>query len=296
MLYAIYLALTVAEFLALVIARMPVFDALNTAVATAGTGGFGVKATSMGGYSPAIQWVVAVFMMLFGVNFGVYFLLLTKRFRAAALHEEVRYYLLIIVGAVAVIVASLYAFGVSPEMSFMTKLRHAFFQVASVITTTGFTTMVTLMFVGACAGSTGGGIKVSRVLIFFRTVKRELMLFFHPKRVVPIKAEQKAVPPEVVRSVSVFLSAYVLVFAISVLLVSLDNNDFTTTFTAVTATMNNIGPGLSKAGPTESFSFFSPFAKYVMMFDMLAGRLELYPMLIMLMPDFWKGMIPRLKK
>ncbi len=304
-LYAIYLALTVAEFIALVIARMPAFDALNTAVATAGTGGFGVKATSMGGYSPAIQWVVAVFMMLFGVNFGVYFLLITKRFRAALVHEEARYYLLIILGAVTVIMCSLYAFNISPEMGFMTKLRHAFFQVASVITTTGFTTldyeiwpqialvtMVTLMFVGACAGSTGGGIKVSRVLIFFRTVKREITLFFHPKRVMPIKAEQKPVPPEVVRSVSVFLSAYVLVFVISVLLVSLDNNDFTTTFTAVAATMNNIGPGLSKAGPTESFSFFSPFAKYVMMFDMLAGRLELYPMLIMLMPDFWKGMLP----
>ena len=264
-----------------------------------------MKATSMGGYSPAIQWVVAVFMMLFGVNFGVYFLLITKRFRAALVHEEARYYLLIILGAVTVIMCSLYAFNISPEMGFMTKLRHAFFQVASVITTTGFTTldyeiwpqialvtMVTLMFVGACAGSTGGGIKVSRVLIFFRTVKREITLFFHPKRVMPIKAEQKPVPPEVVRSVSVFLSAYVLVFVISVLLVSLDNNDFTTTFTAVAATMNNIGPGLSKAGPTESFSFFSPFAKYVMMFDMLAGRLELYPMLIMLMPDFWKGMLP----
>ncbi|MCH5184885.1 MAG: TrkH family potassium uptake protein [Oscillospiraceae bacterium] len=305
-LYAIYIALTVAEILALIICRMPVFDAVNTALATAGTGGFGIKSTSLADYSPCIQWIVAVFMALFGINFNVYFLLFMRRFKSAALHEEARYYLLIILAAAAVITLSLYVSGTLPEKSFGGNIRHVFFQVISVITTTGFTTLdyevwpqialtilIGLMFIGACAGSTGGGIKVSRILILFRTVCREIMLFFNPKRVVKIKIEDKPVTNELVHSVSVFLAAYVLLFAVSVLLVSIDNHDFTTTFTAVAATVNNIGPGLGKAGPTESFSFFSGFSKYVMMFDMLAGRLELYPTLMLLAPDFWKGLLKR---
>ena len=304
-LYAIYVALTAAEFIFLIIGRMPIFDAITTAVGTAGTGGFGIKADSMASYSPYIQWVVTVFMILFGINFGVYFLLATRRFKAAAIHEEARYYILIILGAVALIMISLTVNGTLPDMAFGEKLRHVFFQVGALITTTGFSTidydvwpqlalmvMLLLMFIGACAGSTGGGIKISRILILCRSVKNSLTLFFHPKRVVNLRSEGKTVPNEIVQSVSVYIIAYILVYVASMFLISLDNYDFTTNFTAIAATINNIGPGLSKAGPTESFSLFSPLSKYVMIFDMLAGRLELYPMLILLSPEFWKSLKP----
>lgn len=309
-LYAIYITLTVLEFVFLIIGRMPLFDAVTTAVGTAGTGGFGIKADSMAGYSPYIQWVVGIFMMLFGINFVVYFLLYTRRFKMAALHEEARYYLGIILVAVAAITGSLYITGSMPDMGFADKIRHTFFQVAAIITTTGFSTidyealwpqfavviLLGLMFVGACAGSTGGGIKVSRFLILFRTVRKEITLFFHPKRVVNIKSEGKTVPSETIRSINVFICAYIFLYAASVLLISIDGYDFTTNFSAIAATINNIGPGLGKAGPTESFSLFSGFSKYVMIFDMLAGRLELYPMLMLLSPEFWKSVAPKHKK
>ena len=304
-LYAIYIALTVAEFLFLIIGRMPIFDAVTTAVGTAGTGGFGIKSDSMASYSPYIQWVVGVFMMLFGVNFAVYFLLYRRKFRAAASHEEARYYLIIIAIATAVITASLYITGSMPDMGLADKVRHVFFQVASIITTTGFSTLnyealwpqfavmilLGLMFMGACAGSTGGGIKVSRFMTLFRTVRKEITLFFHPKRVVNIKSEGKTVAPETIRSINVFICAYAFLFAASVLLISVDGYDFTTNFSAIAATINNIGPGLGGAGPSESFSLFSAFPKYIMIFDMLAGRLELYPMLILLAPEFWKSIV-----
>lgn len=305
-LYAIYITLTVAEFLFLILGRMPVFDAVTTAVGTAGTGGFGIKGDSMASYSPYIQWVVGVFMMLFGVNFAVYFLLYRRKFRAAASHEEARYYIIIILLAVALITGSLYITGSMPEMGFADKVRHVFFQVASIITTTGFSTidyealwpqfavmiLLGLMFMGACAGSTGGGIKVSRILTLHRTVKKEITLFFHPKRVMNVRSEGKTVPSETIRSINVFICAYIFVYVASVLLISFDGYDFTTNFSAIAATINNIGPGLGKAGPSESFSLFSGFSKYVMAFDMLAGRLELYPMLVLLAPEFWKSVIP----
>lgn len=304
-LYAIYFTLTVAEFLFLICGRMPIFDAITTSVGTAGTGGFGIKADSMASYSPYLQWVVGIFMMLFGVNFAVYFLLYRRKFRAAASHEEARYYIGIIIFAVAVITCSLYITKSMPDMGFADKVRHVFFQVSSIITTTGFTTLdyealwppfavlilLALMFVGACAGSTGGGIKVSRIVTLHRTVKKEITLFFHPKRVVSVKSEGKTVPSDTIRSINVFVCAYVFLFVISVLLISIDGHDFTTNFSAIAATINNIGPGLGKAGPSESFSLFSGFSKYVMVFDMLAGRLELYPMLVLLAPEFWKSII-----
>ncbi len=305
-LYAIYITLTVAEFLFLIAGRMPVFDAVTTAVGTAGTGGFGIKGDSMASYSPYIQWVVGVFMMLFGVNFAVYFLLYRRKFRAAASHEEARYYIIIILLAVALITGSLYVTGSMPEMGFADKVRHVFFQVASIITTTGFSTidyealwpqfavmiLLGLMFMGACAGSTGGGIKVSRIVTLHRTVKKEITLFFHPKRVMSVRSEGKTVPAETIRSINVFICAYIFVYVASVLLISFDGYDFTTNFSAIAATINNIGPGLGRAGPSESFSLFSGFSKYVMAFDMLAGRLELYPMLVLLAPEFWKSVIP----
>lgn len=302
-LYAIYFALTVLELGCLLAAGMPMFDAVTTAFGTAGTGGFGIRADSMAGYGAAVQWIVAVFMTLFGVNFSFYFLLICRRFKTAFSFEEVRNYLLIILAACAVIMISILSRGSLAGMAFSEKLRHVFFQVSSIMTTTGFSTLdydnlwpetanimlIALMFVGACAGSTGGGIKVSRVTMLFKTVKKELTLFFHPKRVVLIKNEHKPVAHETIRSTNVFIMAYIFTFVISVLLVSIDDFDLTTTFTAIAATINNIGPGLGGAGPTESFSAFSDFSKYVMIFDMLAGRLELYPMLILLTPEFWKS-------
>lgn len=305
MLYSIYITLTILEIIFLLAGKMPLFDALTTSFGTAGTGGFGIKNSSMGDYSPYLQWVVAIFMMLFGINFSFYFLLIMRRFSQAVRFEEVRNYLLLIAGAVVIIMISLFTSGSMPDMSFGDKLRHTFFQVSSIITTTGFSTLdydtlwpqiactvlIALMFIGACAGSTGGGIKVSRITIMAKTIKKELNLFFHPKRVIKIKSEHKAVQHEVIRSINVFFIAYMIVFAVSVLIISADGHDFTTNFTAVAATINNIGPGLSKAGPTENFGFFSHLSKYVMIFDMLAGRLEIYPMLILFVPEFWKGLI-----
>ena len=299
-LYAIYFTLTIAELIFLLAGRMPVFDAVTAAFGTAGTGGFAVKADSMAGYSPYIQWVVGVFMMLFGINFSFYFLLLIRKFRQAFSFEEVRSYVLIIIGATAAIMLSIYFNGCLNNMGFADKLRHTFFQVSSIMTTTGFITidydtlwpetgktiLVILMFVGACAGSTGGGIKVSRVTMLFKTIKKEITLFFHPKRVVLIKNERKTVAHETIRTTNVFIMAYIFVFVLSVLLITIDNFNFTTSFTAVAATLNNIGPGLSEAGPTESFSNFSVLSKYVMIFDMLAGRLEIFPMILIFTKEF----------
>ena len=301
-LYAIYTALTALEFIFLILGRMPVFDAVTTAVGTAGTGGFGVKGDSMGSYSPYIQWVVGVFMMLFGINFSFYFLILRRRFKSALSFEEVRNYLLIIIGASVVILISIAAKGAMADMPFADKVRHVYFQVCAMITTTGFSTLdydtlwpqtahivvILLMLSGACAGSTGGGIKVSRITMLLKTVKKEVTLFFHPGRVVLVKNENKPVAHSTIRSTNVFVMSYIAVFAVSVFIVSFDNFDFTTNFTAVLSALNNIGPGLSKAGPTESFSAFSTLSKYVMCFDMIAGRLEIYPMLVLLVPEFWK--------
>ncbi len=302
-LYAIYFALTLLQFVFLICGKMPVFDSILTSFGTAGTGGFGIKSDSIASYSPYIQWVVGIFMMLFGINFSFYFLIIMRRFRQAFSFEEVRNYLLIILAATTIIVVSVIGYNTLPDMPLADNIRHAFFQVSSIITTTGFSTLdydiawpqlahtvlIILMFIGACAGSTGGGMKVSRITMLFKTIKKEVTLFFHPKRVVLIKNEDKVVEHNTIRATNVFFVAYMFIFILSVLIVSLDNFDFTTHFTAVAATLNNIGPGLGGAGPTESFSAFSPLSKAVMTFDMLAGRLELFPMLMLLAPEFWKS-------
>ncbi len=305
-LYIIYVALTFIEFLLLILGKMPLFDAITAAFSTAGTGGFAIKNTSFAGYSPYIQWVVAVFMMLFGVNFGLYFLLYFRKWGKALRVEEVKYYFLIILAATGIIFFNTYSYGNAIEPT----LRRSFFQVSSVITTTGFATenfdlwpalsktiLVILMFLGACAGSTGGGIKVSRIMILFKTVKKELMIYIHPDSVKKIKAEGKPVNHEVLRAINVFMVTYILLFVFSLLVISIENHDLVTNFTAVTAALNNIGPGLSKVGPNGNFSFFTPLSKFVLMFDMLAGRLELYPILIILHPDLWKrGIKPGITK
>lgn len=296
-LYGIYIFLTVLEFVFLLLGRMPLFDALNTAFATAGTGGFGIKGDSIASYSPYIQIVITVFMILFGVNFNAYFLILQKRWRQVFSNSEVLCYLGIIGISIAVItfnIRTLYS-GIGES------LRHAAFQVGSIITTTGFATtdfnqwpglsctiLVILMFIGACAGSTGGGIKVSRFIILFKSIRKELNQHLHPRAVSKIALDGKLVEHEVIRATNVFLITYLMIFALSILLVSIDNHDLITNFTAVAATLNNIGPGLSMVGPTENFAFFSGGAKLVLIFDMLAGRLEIFPVLLLFMRQTWK--------
>ena len=296
-LYGIYFALTVVEVCFLLAGGMNVFDSLLTAFGTAGTGGFGFKNDSFASFSPYIQWVVTVFMILFGVNFNAYFLLLLRRFRRAASSEEVRAYFAIILAAVAVItvnIRSLYG-------TFGEALRHAAFQVGSIITTTGFSScdfdlwptlakevLVLLMFVGACAGSTGGGIKVSRFLLLGKTLGKELKQALHPQVVAPVRMDGKLVNHETIRTTNVFLAAYIFIFAASFMLVSLDGFDMVTNFTSIAATLNNIGPGLNQVGPMMNFGAYSNFAKLVLIFDMLAGRLEIFPMLVLFLPDAWR--------
>lgn len=296
-LYGIYIALSVLEMIFLLIGRMPLFDALTTTFGTAGTGGFGIKNDSIAGYSPYLQNVVTIFMILFGINFNLYFLILCKKFRHAYKSEEVRTYLLIILMSAFMITLNIRDLFATPLEAF----EQAAFQVGSIITTTGFATqdfnlwpqfsrtiLVLLMFIGACAGSTGGGIKVSRIVILVKTVKKELHQYLHPHSIQKIKIDGKLVEHEVVRSTNVFLAVYVLIFAVSVLLITVDNFDLITNFTAVAATFNNIGPGLELVGPTANYGLFSNTSKLVLIFDMLAGRLEIFPMLLLFVPDTWK--------
>lgn len=296
-LYGIYIAITICEATILRALGMPLFDSLTTTFGTVGTGGFGIRNDSIAGYSPAIQITITVFMILSGINYTAYFYILTGKIKELFKIEEVRWYLAIIFGSVAVItwnVRSLYP-------TFSETLRHAFFQVGSIITTTGYATtdfdlwpalsktlLVTLMFIGACAGSTSGGIKVSRILILLKTIRKELSLIIHPRQVKKIRMDGHPVDHETLRSANVFLVVYFVLLLISMLLISVDEFDFSTNFTSVVTVLNNIGPGLNLVGPTQNFSIFSPFSKFVLMFDMLAGRLELFPMMILLMPSTWK--------
>lgn len=296
-LYGIYFFLTIAEILLLVLFGMPLFDAITSTFGTVGTGGFGIKNDSFAGYAPALQIIVTVFMILSGINFAFYFMLLQKKFRQMFKIEEVIAYLGIIAVTIGILFFSIR--NLFPTVG--EALRHSAFQVASIITTTGFatydfnlwpqlpkTTLIILMFVGACAGSTGGGIKVSRFVIIFKTIKKELDLIVHPRGVKKIQMDGHSVPHEVVRSTNVFIMVYFLVFLVSLLLLGFDNLDFTTNFTAVAATINNIGPGMELVGPAANYSVFSAPSKIILMFDMLAGRLELFPMLLLILPRSWK--------
>lgn len=304
-LYIIYFGLTLLEFIILVMAKMPVFDAVNTSFATAGTGGFGIKNDSIGSYSVAIQWIVTIFMILFGVNFNAYYLLFFGSIKKALSMEEVRVYFGIILAAITAITINIYSM-CSGVWDAITKSA---FQVGSIITTTGFSTtdfnlwpqtsktiLVLLMFVGACAGSTGGGIKVSRFVILIKTIIKELNSYIHPRSVKKIKVEGKPVEHEVIRSVNVYMITFILTFVVSVFLVSLEGKDLTTNFTAVAATINNIGPGLELAGPTHNFGHFGILSKIVIIFDMLAGRLELFPMLLLFHPVVIKEMLADKRK
>lgn len=299
LLYIIYFGLTLLEMILLLFGKMSLFDSICTALGTAGTGGFGIKNDSMGSYSVYLQWVVTIFMILFGVNFNAYYLLFFGHIKDAFKVEEVKHYFGIILAAIVVISINI-AHMCTNVFDAITK---AAFQVGSIITTTGFSTtdfdkwpefskgvLVLLMFIGACAGSTGGGIKVSRVVIAVKTIGKELNGYIHPKSVKKISFEHKPVDHDVIRSINVYFMAYIAIFVVSMMFITIENYDFTTSFTAVAATFNNIGPGLSLVGPTHNFGFFNDFSKYILMFDMLAGRLELFPLLILFHPSIWKDL------
>ena len=295
-LYSIYLALTFIEFIMLLCGGMDVFESLATAVGTAGTGGFGVRNDSMAGYSPYIQWVVTAFMLLFSVNFSCYYLIILGRVKDA-FNAEFRAFVAV-VGTV-VLILTLNVRGFFDTLG--DCLRHVTFTVASLMSTSGFATvdfdawpelsrtlLVLIMFVGACVGSTGGGLKIYRLMILLRGALNEVGSMIFPRRVKRVTVDGHPVDPEIVRATNVYIVWYFLVFGVSLLLISFDRFDLVTNFTAVTATINNIGPGLGVVGPTGNFSEFSVFSKLVLMFDMLAGRLELFPMLVLFSPATWK--------
>ena len=297
-LYLIYLVMTVLQMILLLIGGMPLFDSLATSFGTAGTGGFGIWNDSIAHYnSYYLQGVITVFMILFGVNFNVYYLLSIRKWKEALQCDEARVYFGIIACSILVITINIRA--MFPTL--FDAFHHAAFQVGTIITTTGFSTvdfdqwpelsktiLVGLMLVGACAGSTGGGMKVSRLIIWFKEIRKEIASLLHPRSVKVLKTEGKVIEPSVVSSVNAYFITYFFLYAASVLIISLDNFDFVSNFTAVAATLNNIGPGLGAVGPTCNFGGFSILSKLVLMFDMLAGRLELFPMLLLFSPSTWK--------
>ena len=296
MLYTAYIVLTAIQTIMLVCGDMSFFYAINTALSTAGTGGFGFLNSSMGSFSPYSQVVVTVFMLIFSINFGAYFLLLRGKIKAA-LTSEIKTFVVIVALATALITLNIRSmFGSIGE-----ALRHSAFTVASIISTTGFSTvdfdlwpafsemiLIILMFIGACAGSTGGGIKVSRIIVTFKLMCRELSAAIRPKQVKRISLDGQVQETSVVRSIYGYIFCFIAVFAGSLLLISLNGADFTTNFTAVTSAVGNVGPGLSKVGPTMNYSFFSPLSKLVLIFDMFAGRLEFFPVLLLFSPSTWR--------
>lgn len=296
-LYIIYVAMSLIQLVLLLAGNMPLFDAICDVFGSAGTGGFGIKADSIAGYSTHIQMVTALFMFLFGINFNFYFLLISKRLRAALGMEEVKWYVIIYVVAVVSIVFNLWkATGVVGI-----NVKDAIFQVSSIMTSTGYATtdfnkwpefsryiICVLMFIGACTGSTGGGMKVARFIIYFKQIGKQIGFLIHPRSVKIIRMNGKKLEHDTVRIVNTYLLVYIFIFAISMLILSIDNFDLITTFTAVSATFNNIGPGLNMVGPTGNFFEFSVLSKIVMIFDMLAGRLEIFPLLVLMTPTTWR--------
>ena len=299
-LYIIYFAMTFVQFVLLLIGKMPLFDAVNTAFATAGTGGFATSGDSMAGYSPYLQIVVTVFMILFSINFNSFYLIVKGKF-CEAFTTEVKTFLVIVLAAISIISVNVYFCADNWSYTLPETVLHSAFSVASIISTTGFATvdfnlwptlsktiLVLVMFIGACAGSTGGGIKVSRLVVGFKGAKHEVGQMIHPNRVKRITVDGRPIEQDVVRSIFVYFIAFAAIFAASVLLISLDGKTAETTFTAVAATINNIGPGLGEVGPAGNFADFSVFSKFVFIFDMLLGRLELFPMLVLFAPSTWR--------
>lgn len=297
-LYLMYFVLTAAEVVFLMFGGMSFYDALLHSFSTAGTGGFSNRNASVAYYDSAyIDGVITVFMILFGVNFNLYFLIRLKNWKDALKNEELHAYLGIIAGAVAIVTVNI--LGIYGNL--VHAFRYASFQVASVITTTGFCTadfnlwpelskvvLLGIMVIGACAGSTGGGIKVSRFLILVKSIKKEVRRMLHPKAVTIVKINGKRVGNDTIRSVYIYFISYILVMMVSILLVSINNFDFATTFSSVLTTLNNVGPGISMVGPVENFHMFSPLSKLVFCMDMLLGRLEIFPYLLLMSPELWR--------
>ena len=296
-LYGIYIVMTFLCFILLLIGKMPVYDALCHSFGAAGTGGFNVKTAGVGFYDSAyIEMVIAVFILLFGINFNLYYLILLGNIKEALKSEELRWYLGIV--GLSTLTISLNIMKTFKGQSF----RYAFFQVATIITTTGFSTtdfnttfpelsktvLVLLMLIGACAGSTGGGIKVSRLIILLKSFKKEIKKLMHPRSVTVIKLEGKPIDSSVSYNTIIYFMMYMVIMLFSLLLISVDNFDFTTNSTAVIACFNNIGPGLGAVGPVGSYGGFSAFSKLVLSFDMLFGRLEILPMLVLFTPKAWQ--------
>lgn len=298
LLYGIYVGLVIIEFVFLLLGGMNVFDALTTSFSTAGTGGFSTYNASIGHFdSYYLQNVVAVFMILFGVNFYIYILILTRKFKQILKSEELLVYLSIVIASTLMIAFNLLSY----YDTFKEAFHQSFFYVSSILSSTGFAitdtnpwpefsrvVILIITCIGACAGSTGGGFKVSRLVILFKEVKKEFLLIVHPRNIYTVKVDDKKVSHETARSVSVFLSLYVFIVVISTVLISLNGFDFTTNFTSVLATLNNTGPGFSMVGSAGNYAEFSVFSKLVFCFNMIAGRLELYPLLLIFIPSAWK--------
>ena len=297
-LYGLYIAMTALEVICLMLAGLPFFDSLLNAFSTAGTGGFSIKNASIAAYdSVAVDVIITVFMALFGINFSLFYLLLTRNAMQVVKDEEMHWYIGIAVFAMLII-----GLNIMPQyQSFWEALRYSSFQVVSIITTTGFITadyskwpvfsqtiLMLLIFLGACAGSTGGGIKISRIVILIKNAFCEFRRQLRPRSVTPVRLSGKALDERVVSGVMAYMCIYVFVFIISQLLIGLDQFSFTTNFAAVATCLNNVGPGLDAVGPVENFSGFSVFSKLILSFDMLAGRLELLPMVLLFAPSTWK--------
>lgn len=296
-LYGIYICFTVMEMIALAVSGLSIYDSVVLTFSTVGTGGFGILNTSAATYSLASRNIMILFMILCGINFNIFYLMLIKRPKEILKSDELKFYLGIILVSTLVITWNVRGMFGSVGEAF----HHALFQVASVITTTGFSTtdfnlwpelskmiLIVIMFIGACAGSTGGGMKVSRIVVMFRSIKNAIITAVHPRSVKKVHMDGHMVPDQVTQTIQVYILTYVVIFMGSVLLLSLNGFDFITNFTAVTANLNNVGPGLNLVGPTGNYADFSIFSKFVLMFDMLTGRLELFPMLVLFSPATWR--------
>lgn len=295
-LYIIYIVLTVALFIFLLAGGMPVFDSIVHAVGTAGTGGFGIKGDSIASYSPYIQWVIAIFMLLFGVNFNLYYFALIRKFKAAIKNEELMTYACLVLFSIVTI-----SINIAPLYETVSEtVRTSVFQVAAIISSTGFATadfnlwpgfsktiLLLLMLVGGCAGSTAGGFKVSRVLMLFKTIKRELQKLLHPRAVSTIRLEGKRVDEKTISSLGSYLAIYVIFLCGVIFILGMDKFDLETNISAAVSCVNNIGPGFSAVGPASSYAMYSPFSKIVLSFAMLLGRLEIFPLILTFSPSTW---------
>ena len=295
-LYILYLFLTVLNVIFLLIGRMPVFDAICTAFGTAGTGGFGVRNDSIAGYSPYLQNVCTVFMLLFGVNFACYYMLFMKQIKNVFKDEELRFYLAVVAGSIVLITWNIR--GMYDSLG--ETVRYAALQVASIVTTTGFATtdfdlwpsfskaiLLGLMVIGACAGSTGGGFKCGRALLLLKSLRRNVRKILHPQKVQVVRMDHQMVQERVLDNINAYLAAYVLIVICSFIIISVDGFSTMTNFSAVLACFNNIGPGLEAVGPTCNFGGYSVLSKVILIIDMLAGRLEIFPILILLSKSTW---------